>query len=1425
MLKRLVCLALFTAATGIAPAQTPKFNPTDIGSLLGTNSVAQAINNPGHVVGYWVRDIGTAAFLYRSNQVFEITALGTNANFALSINDEGQVVGHSWLTNEFRAFHFDGTNVVGLGDWGGTNTYATGINASNRISGFAETTNGVLGIYFDGQPYDIGSLGGNTYAYGLNATGVIVGASITNGELHAFRHDSSGIQDLNALFPEGGITLTAARAVNASGNIAGWGITNGITQPFLITDTNLTLIPLLTDSTNGFAYAINASDSVVGTGETTNGNRAFLWREGNLLDLNDCIATNSGWILREATGINDNGQIVGWGHVNGEIHAFLLTPNQAPAVTITSPTNSASFVSPVDLTITATATDDVEVSKVDFYADGHLIGSRTATPYTVTWPDVCAGSYAFTAVAYDNLGIAATSAVVTVNVALPEGAYLKCWLKPESLNLTNGAPVMTWPDSSGLGNNATASSSGSAPIFLTNVNNGWPAVKFDGTNDLLSMPGFMHQANAGEAFIVIKAGTKTTDPFWQICSSAGSSYNSTAIQDSFGCASAYHYMGPNANASRFALYNASAGGNAWNGRVNGILQWTASTSNYFTTAYCYLGARLSSYGSPTVSEFLVFRKILTDAQRNSVNKHLMRKYRFEAALPAPVTSLAANAVGTNRILLTWAYPITNQWVGFKIERMTNGVYAEIARVENTVSWFDTSVVNGGSYTYRIKPFTVAGEADYSNEATAIVPTTGVAAPFGSLRYWLSADYGYPANGANYWLDRTGGANNWVFNTTLIQNIANGLPAVRFNGSNAYVQLAASSSLNPAEMFIVLKAQSATPTKTSGLLKWGTDTFYPQKASSVLWYIVDGFNSTSATTLGSPPINIATTHIYNSSASTTKNTYFNGIPFGAYTSPLPTIVSGTYLGRTIVAGFTYFDGYIMEFLVFNRTLTRDERFVIGKYLSDKYSIVTNAPGIPNIHCRAVNQQQIEVSWNATATTSYLVERKSGDDLFTPLATLDPRTNKFVDTFQSSDPLTYRVSAQNYFTNSSAEMLTPLAVISNPGANQAQFVGQTIGISVQPNNSPTNYAMIYTNWAFNTPGNGYIIVSNANNLVFSGRTPFTIECRIKPTIIPTNWVGVVSRYNAAVGGNWMLDLDPGGIPFLFREATPWNKARATSGLPTNVWTHLAGSYDGTNMTLYVNGVVAGTAINTNNSQGSTVSLLLGAGQSSSVTTRYFNGQIDEVRFWSKALSASNIVTWKDSVLNSAHPDYNSLLRYVPLDGPTNNIIVTNGTFVPVSGYNPFRVDLFADATLHQRWHDAPYDTTFLSAVPRRWSFITLAYDGFNNSRYSAPLNVDFIYPSATDLANLPDSDGDGLPDYIEDFITTNPNDQDTDGDGMPDWWEIWYGLNPRRDIGRDGASGDFDNDGFTNSQEYANGTNPADGLNGGTSSTQLDIHRPN
>ena len=86
---------------------------------------------------------------------------------------------------------------------------------------------------------------------------------------------------------------------------------------------------------------------------------------------------------------------------------------------------------------------------------------------------------------------------------------------------------------------------------------------------------------------------------------------------------------------------------------------------------------------------------------------------------------------------------------------------------------------------------------------------------------------------------------------------------------------------------------------------------------------------------------------------------------------------------------------------------------------------------------------------------------------------------------------------------------------------------------------------------------------------------------------------------------------------------------------------------------------------------------------------------------------------------------------------------------------------------------------------------------------------------------DADTDGLNDWEETQLGTNPAEADTDSDGLPDAWEVAHGLNPLVDD----SAADPDHDGFTNAQEFAAGMNPtAKPLTGSAGLVALQIFSP-
>ena len=107
--------------------------------------------------------------------------------------------------------------------------------------------------------------------------------------------------------------------------------------------------------------------------------------------------------------------------------SLTVTPaaaNVPPTVSITSPVAGTSVVAPASVVVSADASDgDGSVSRVDFYAGTTLIGSDNTAPYSVTWSNVGAGSYALTAVAVDNAGASTTSGAVSLTVTRRRRMY------------------------------------------------------------------------------------------------------------------------------------------------------------------------------------------------------------------------------------------------------------------------------------------------------------------------------------------------------------------------------------------------------------------------------------------------------------------------------------------------------------------------------------------------------------------------------------------------------------------------------------------------------------------------------------------------------------------------------------------------------------------------------------------------------------------------------------------------------------------------------------------------------------------------------------------------------------------------------------------------------------------------------------------
>lgn len=76
--------------------------------------------------------------------------------------------------------------------------------------------------------------------------------------------------------------------------------------------------------------------------------------------------------------------------------------------------------------------------------------------------------------------------------------------------------------------------------------------------------------------------------------------------------------------------------------------------------------------------------------------------------------------------------------------------------------------------------------------------------------------------------------------------------------------------------------------------------------------------------------------------------------------------------------------------------------------------------------------------------------------------------------------------------------------------------------------------------------------------------------------------------------------------------------TDTVPLNTWTHIAGVYDGSDMIVYINGIESTRTSSTGTTFAGNAALLIGGGSDDI----FFNGNIDEVMIWNRALTADEI-----------------------------------------------------------------------------------------------------------------------------------------------------------------------------------------------------------
>jgi hypothetical protein len=141
---------------------------------------------------------------------------------------------------------------------------------------------------------------------------------------------------------------------------------------------------------------------------------------------------------------------------------------------------------------------------------------------------------------------------------------------------------------------------------------------------------------------------------------------------------------------------------------------------------------------------------------------------------------------------------------------------------------------------------------------------------------------------------------------------------------------------------------------------------------------------------------------------------------------------------------------------------------------------------------------------------------------------------------------------------------------------------------------------------------------NEALYDFTNQFTVETWIKADIFDKNWQAIVTKGD----NSWRLHRSNNTqkINFAINGGGGADNINSQTDIVYGQWYHLAGVYTGTQLRLYVNGVLEASSNTTSIVNNNAFKVLIG--ENAQATGRQFNGQIDEVRIWNVARTQQQI-----------------------------------------------------------------------------------------------------------------------------------------------------------------------------------------------------------
>ena len=185
---------------------------------------------------------------------------------------------------------------------------------------------------------------------------------------------------------------------------------------------------------------------------------------------------------------------------------------------------------------------------------------------------------------------------------------------------------------------------------------------------------------------------------------------------------------------------------------------------------------------------------------------------------------------------------------------------------------------------------------------------------------------------------------------------------------------------------------------------------------------------------------------------------------------------------------------------------------------------------------------------------------------------------------------------------------------------------------------------------------------NDPALNPANALTVEAWVKPDsiiLLPTiisneEWLNSDNGFILRIENSNLISTPQ----FQIGTTSGWQNVSAPSGsIPLSTWTHIAGTFDGSNIKIFINGIEAASTAFIGSLQASTVDLRIG-GHYYVYNNRQWNGVIDEVRLWNIARTATEIFENMENPLSGSEPGLVGLWRMEEGSGYTTADFTGNG-----------------------------------------------------------------------------------------------------------------------------------------------------------------------